>query len=148
MFTIGTLSKRTGVNVETIRYYERIGLIDAPPRTASKRRLFDDATVRRLVFIRHARELGFDVPTIRSLLALQCQPEAPCEDVIRIAKDQIDAVQTRIVRLQILKSELGRIIRRCTGGKMTDCRIIEALSTHERSQATMSRRVANKREVV
>lgn len=148
MFTIGTLSKRTGVNIETIRYYERTGLIDAPPRTASKRRLFDDTAVRRLVFIRHARELGFDVPTIRGLLALQCLPEAPCEDVIRIAKDQLDAVQTRLVRLQVLKAELGRIIRRCTGGKMADCRIIEALSTHTCSKAMPSRHLARKRKVI
>lgn len=131
MFTIGTLSRRTGVNIETIRYYERTGLIDAPPRTASKRRLFDDEAVRRLAFIRHARELGFDVPTIRALLALQSLPEASCDDVTRLAKDQLAAVQIRIARLQVLKAELSRIIRHCAGGKMADCRIIEALTAHE-----------------
>ena len=129
MFTIGTLSRRTGVNIETIRYYERTGLIDAPPRTESKRRLFDEDAVRRLAFIRHARELGFDVPTIRTLLALQTLPEASCEDVTRIAKDQLSAVEARIARLRVLKGELGRIIRHCAGGRMADCRIIEALTT-------------------
>lgn len=79
---------------------------------------------------------------------LQWRPEAPCEDVIRIAKGHIDAVQIRIVRLQVLKSELDRILRRCTGAKMADCRIIEALSTHECFQATPSRRVANSRKVI
>lgn len=128
MFTIGTLSKRTGVNIETIRYYERTGLIDAPPRTASRRRLFDDQAARRLTFIRHARELGFDVATIRALLALQSAPEASCADVARIAKDQRAAVRSRIARLQVLKAELDRIIRRCSGGRMADCRIIEALT--------------------
>lgn len=131
MFTIGTLSKRTGVNIETIRYYERTGLIDAPPRTASQRRLFDDNVVRRLLFIRHARALGFDVPTIRALLTLQCSPEASCDDVTRLAKDQLVAVQTRIARLQVLKAELSRLIRHCAGGKMAECRIIEALTAHE-----------------
>lgn len=139
MFTIGTLSKRTGVNIETIRYYERTRLIDAPPRTASKRRLFDDNAVRRLSFIRHARELGFDVPTIRALLALQSSPEAACNDVTRLAKDQLVAVQTRIARLQVLKAELSRIIRHCAGGKMADCRIIESLTAHELGSRRSSR---------
>lgn len=129
MFTIGTLSRRTGVNIETIRYYERTGLIDAPPRTASKRRLFDEKAVRHLAFIRHARELGFDVPTIRALLALQTVPDASCEDVTRIAIGQLGAVEARIARLRVLKAELGRIIRHCAGGRMADCRIIEALTT-------------------
>lgn len=129
MFTIGTLSRRTGVNIETIRYYERTGLIDAPPRTEGKRRLFDEAAVRRIAFIRHARELGFDVPTIRTLLSLQTVPEASCEEVTRIAKDQLRAVEARIARLQVLEAELGRIIRHCAGGSMADCMIIDVLAT-------------------
>ena len=128
MFTIGTLSKRTGVNIETIRYYERTGLIDAPPRTPSKRRLFDEHAVHQLAFIRHARELGFDMATVRALLALQSLPDAPCADVTRMAKDQLVAVETRIARLQVLRAELARIIRCCAGGRMADCRIIEALT--------------------
>ena len=140
MFTIGTLSKRTGVNIETIRYYERTGLIDAPPRTASRRRLFDDHAVRRLAFIRHTRELGFDVPTIRALLGLQSSPEAACDDVTRLASAQLHAVQTRIARLQVLKAELSRIIRHCAGGKMADCRIIEALTAHELADRRPSRK--------
>jgi DNA-binding transcriptional MerR regulator len=128
MFTIGILSKRTGVNIETIRYYERTGLIEAPPRTASKRRLFDDHAVRQLLFIRHARDLGFDVPTIRALLALQGMPEASCSDVTRIAADQLAAVESRIARLRVLKAELARIIKCCAGGRMADCRIIDALA--------------------
>jgi len=128
MFTIGTLSKRTGVNIETIRYYERTGLIDAPPRTPSKRRLFDEHAVHQLAFIRHARELGFDMAAVRALLALQSLPDASCADVTRMAKDQLVAVETRIARLQVLRAELARIIRCCAGGRMADCRIIEALT--------------------
>ena len=128
MFTIGTLSKRTGVNIETIRYYERTGLMDAPPRTPSRRRLFDDRAVRQLAFIRHARELGFDVPTVRTLLALQNLPDGSCEDVTRIAQEQLLAVRSRIARLQVLRAELDRVVRYCSGGRMADCRIIEALT--------------------
>jgi DNA-binding transcriptional MerR regulator len=139
MFTIGILSRRTGVNIETIRYYERIGLIDPPQRTASRRRLFDDGEARRLAFIRHARELGFDVPTIRALLALQGLPDASCKDVTRIARDQLHAVESRIARLQVLKAELDRMIKRCAGGRMANCRIIEALTDHGAAAALASR---------
>jgi DNA-binding transcriptional MerR regulator len=128
MFTIGILSRRTSVNIETIRYYERIGIIDHPPRTASGRRLFDDGAARRLAFIRHARELGFDLPTIRALLALQGLPDASCKDVTRMARSQLDAVESRMARLQVLKAELNRMIKRCAGGRMANCRIIETLT--------------------
>lgn len=128
MFTIGILSRRTGVNIETIRYYERIGLISPPLRTASRRRLFGDDEARRLSFIRHARELGFDVPTIRGLLALQCQPDASCREVSRIARRQLAAVDGRIGRLLALKAELTSMIDRCTNGRMANCRIINALT--------------------
>lgn len=138
MFTIGILSKRTGVNIETIRYYERTGLIDAPPRTPSKRRLFDDHAVRQLAFIRHARELGFDVPAVRALLALQTLPDASCEEVTRMARDQLASVRSRIARLQVLKAELERIIRCCAGSRMADCRIIEALTAGMAAKARPS----------
>ena len=127
MFTIGILSRRTGVHIETIRYYERIGLIPPPPRTASRRRLYNDDQARRLAFIRHARELGFDVLSIRVLLALQGTPDASCSDVSAMAKRQLDAVNRRMLRLRMLKAELGRMIKRCEGGRMANCRIIEAL---------------------
>ena len=141
MLTIGTLSRRTGVKVVTIRYYERIGLIDPPPRTASRRRLFGEEEIRRLAFIRHARELGFDVPTIRALLALQGTPDASCRQVSGIAKRQLDAVESRIGRLQVLKAELSQMIRRCADGKVANCRIIEALTEHELpAQPSESRR--------
>lgn len=78
MITIGALSKRTGVNIETIRYYERIKLIPPPPRTDSGRRLYGAEDVRRLTFIRNARDLGFDISAIKTMLALQEEPEASC----------------------------------------------------------------------
>jgi DNA-binding transcriptional MerR regulator len=146
MFTIGTLSKRTGVNIETIRYYERTGLLSPPLRTPSKRRLFDDQAVRRLGFIRHARELGFDVPTVRVLLSLQSSPEASCDEVIDIARAQLSAVRSRVARLLILQAELSRIIKSCRGSKMADCRIVEALTAGMAARTRVSRGGRQKRE--
>jgi DNA-binding transcriptional MerR regulator len=127
MITIGVLSKRTGVNIETIRYYERIRLIPPPPRTDSGRRLYGATDVRRLTFIRHARDLGFDIASIKTMLALQEVPEAPCEQVSRIATDQLEAVESRIRRLLRLRTELTRMIKECDNGKVATCRIIEVL---------------------
>ncbi len=128
MITIGALSQRTGVNIETIRYYERINLTPPPPRTDSGRRLYGAEDVRRLTFIRHARELGFDIASIKRMLGLQDVPEASCEQVSRIAADQLAAVESRIRRLLGLKSELTRMIEECDNGKVATCRIIEVLA--------------------
>ncbi|MCT8999884.1 MerR family transcriptional regulator [Chelativorans intermedius] len=128
MITIGALSKRTGVNIETIRYYERIRLIPPPPRTDSGRRLYGAEDVRRLTFIRHARDLGFDISAIKTMLALQGVPEASCEQVSQIATDQLEAVESRIRRLLGLRTELTRMIKECDNGRVATCRIIEVLS--------------------
>lgn len=128
MITIGALSKHTGVNIETIRYYERIRLIPPPPRTDSGRRLYGAEDIRRLTFIRHARDLGFDIAAIKTMLALQEVPEASCERVSRIATDQLQAVESRIRRLLGLRTELTRMIKECDNGKVANCRIIEVLA--------------------
>jgi DNA-binding transcriptional MerR regulator len=128
MIAIGALSKQTGVNIETIRYYERIGLIPPPPRTDSGRRLYGAEDVRRLTFIRHARDLGFDIAAIKTMLALQEMPQASCEQVSRIASDQLAAVESRIRRLLGLRTELTRMIGECDNGKVANCRIIEVLA--------------------
>lgn len=91
--TIGRLSAETGVKVPTIRFYEKIGLLEEPPRTASDRRLYDGAATRRLAFIRHARQLGFEIDDIRALLALSDEPDQPCTEVNRIAERQLAAVE-------------------------------------------------------
>ncbi|CAM9238391.1 unnamed protein product [Phaeothamnion confervicola] len=128
MITIGALSQCTGVNIETIRYYERISLIPSPPRTDSGRRLYDSDDVRRLAFIRHSRDLGFEIPVIKQMLALQGKPEASCEQVSQIAYNQLAAVETRIRRLLGLRSELTRMIHECNNGNVATCRIIEVLA--------------------
>jgi DNA-binding transcriptional MerR regulator len=128
MITIGALSKRTGVNIETIRYYERIRLIPSAPRTDSGRRLYGAEDIRRLTFIRHARELGFDIAAIKAMLALQDLPEASCEQVSQIATAQLEAVESRIRRLLGLRAELTRMIKECDNGNVASCRIIEVLA--------------------
>lgn len=128
MIPIGELSRCTGVHIETIRYYERSGVLPQAQRSESGRRLYDDADVRRLAFIRHARQLGFELPTIRTLLALQEQPDASCGTVDAIARQQLAVVEDRIAQLTALRGELTRMISSCAGGNVGTCRIIEALT--------------------
>lgn len=126
---IGDLSKETGVNIETIRYYERIGVLPKPARQSNGRRSYGEADAQRLGFIRHARDLGFDLASIRILLALQEQPEASCEDASRIAAEQLETVESRIARLLNLRSELSRMVTECRRGVVAECRVIEALAS-------------------
>ncbi|MFZ5669058.1 MAG: MerR family transcriptional regulator [Pseudomonadota bacterium] len=128
MIAIGALSERTGVNVETIRYYEKVGLMPAAQRTSSGRRVYDEAQTRRLLFIRHARELGFSPAVIRTMISLQESPGTSCERVSKLAKDQRDAVDQRIASLTRLRKELTSMIRSCEGNTVQHCRIIEALA--------------------
>lgn len=126
---IGDLSRRAGVNIETIRYYERIGVLPKPARQANGRRIYGPADAERLGFIRHARYLGFDLPSIRVLLALQEQPEVSCDDASRIAQGQLEVVENRIARLVKLRDELARMVSECSRGRVSECHVIEALAT-------------------
>jgi DNA-binding transcriptional MerR regulator len=125
---IGELSRAAGVNIETIRYYERIGVLPRPVRGENGRRTYVERDARRLGFVRHARDLGFDLDDVRMLLGLQDQPEASCEDVSRIAEAQLAAVKSRIARLLSLSTELTRMVGDCKKGIVAECRIIEALN--------------------
>src|SRR3546814_5155755 len=125
---IGTLGKLTGVNVETIRYYERIGLLPRPARTSGNRRTYGDADVRRLIFVRKARELGFPIETVRALLELADQPNRPCDEVDALVVRQMGEVERKIADLERLRDELDRLARQCQGGRVSECRIIESLS--------------------
>lgn len=127
---IGELARTTGANIETIRYYERIGLLPEPHRTAANYRSYGDAHRARLVFIRHSRELGFTIEEIRSLLDLSDHPERDCADADRIATGHLDQVEAKIAQLEMLRGELSRIVGRCRGGLAGDCRVIEALGNH------------------
>ena len=132
-FPIGRAAEQSGVKVPTIRYYEEIGLLPAPPRTDSNRRLYGDSELKRLAFIRHARELGFDVDAIRTLLSLQDNPQQPCAAADAIARDRLLEVRARISRLRALERELERMADNCADGHVGECRVIEILAdaTHE-----------------
>lgn len=130
--SIGELSRRTGVKITTIRYYESAGLLLEPPRTAAGRRVYGEEHLRRLNFIRHARELGFEVDHIRELLALTDQPEKSCARVDAIARQHLNEVEDKIARLSLLRSELTRMVNACRRGRVADCRIIDSLADHTR----------------
>jgi len=109
MFSIGALSKQTGVKVPTIRYYEQIGLIDPADRTQGNQRRYNDEALQRLGFIKHARELGFSIETITALIDLNNHPDRSCAEATRIAHEQLTDVRERIASLVRLESELVRI---------------------------------------
>lgn len=126
--TIGKLAKRAGVGVETIRFYERKGLIPEPPRRSSGYREYDEDTVVRVRFIRHAKELGFTLKEIDSLLSLRVDPDAPCEDVNRRIEAKIDDIAEKIQMLERMKTTLVRLGAQCQGqGHVSECPILESL---------------------
>jgi DNA-binding transcriptional MerR regulator len=127
---IGALSAQSGVKVPTIRFYEQIGLIPAPPRGENNRRSYGPEDARRLVFIRHARELGFEIEDIRALLALSSEPQASCASVDGIARQHLATIERRIAHLNALKRELEQMIEACCHAQVRQCRVIEVLSDH------------------
>jgi Cu(I)-responsive transcriptional regulator len=128
---IGTLAERTGVKVETIRYYEQVGLLPPPERSEGNQRRYGRRHVERLAFIKHARDLGFAVDAIRTLLRLSDNPAMACDDAHAIAVAHLDEVRHKIARLRSLEKELERIAATCSGGVAAcDCAIIEALADH------------------
>ncbi len=128
--SIGAMSKATDVKVTTIRFYEQIGLLPEPARAPNDRRIYDGRTLERLAFIKHARQLGFSVEAIRTLLDLSDNPDKPCEQANRLAAEQLAAVDSKIARLQALRSELHRVVAAACDGRASECRVIEVLSDH------------------
>jgi DNA-binding transcriptional MerR regulator len=134
-FTIGRLADATATKVQTIRYYETIGLLTPFTRTEGGHRLYDTQDRKRLTFIRHARELGFSIEAIRELLSLSDNPDTSCERADNIASRQLEEVEQRLKRLKALKKELKRMVAECGHGRVCDCRVIEVLSNHRLCQA-------------
>lgn len=128
--SIGAVSRETGIKVPTIRYYEDIGLLPAPDRTESNRRTYDAQSIQRLRFIRHARDLGFDVDAIRQLLDLSDQPDRACTVVDGIARSHLADIDDKIARLQALRIEVKRMVDECEHGRVAQCRVIEVLGDH------------------
>ena len=127
MHSIGELAKLTGVNLETIRYFERIGLLKPPQRTEAGHRLFAPEHVERLLFIRHARDMGFSQDDVRTLLKLSDGELTSCGEVKDIAAAHLDSIRQRIEKLQRLESLLASTVAKCSGGKVPTCPVIEAL---------------------
>lgn len=132
MYSIGQLSRRTGVKVPTIRYYEQTGLMPLADRTSGNQRRYDADGLERLSFIRHARGLGFPIEAISALIELQTHPDRSCQAAGDLAQAQLDDVRNRIARLQALESELDRIVAGCDGkGAAGDCHVMTALADHD-----------------
>lgn len=127
---IGKLAVIASTKVQTIRYYEEIGLIRPFTRTEGGHRLYGPEDVRRLKFIRHARELGFGIEEIRELLHLSDNPETSCSAADTITRSHLEQVDIRITKLKALKKELMRMIGECGHGRVSHCRVIEVLSDH------------------
>jgi MerR family mercuric resistance operon transcriptional regulator len=130
--TIGQFAAAAGVNLETVRYYERIKLMPPPARTASGYRAYEPAHIRRLAFIRRARELGFSIEQIRALLALAEPSRASCADVREIARTHLDEVRAKLADLARLEGILAETISCCSGDPAPPCPVLNMLATSGR----------------
>ena len=127
--TIGQLGRATDTKIETIRYYEKIGLLPAPRRTTGNYRSYEAEHLRRLGFIRHARELGFSIEDVRGLLKLAAHAERPCEEVDQFVARHLETTERKIAALTRLRRELRDTLNSCRGGRIAECRVIQALSS-------------------
>ncbi|MGA3309607.1 MAG: helix-turn-helix domain-containing protein [Xanthobacteraceae bacterium] len=125
--TIGDLAKATNTKVETVRYYERIGLMPAPKRSASNYRTYDAGHVERLGFIRRSRALGFNLDQVRELLSLADDRSRPCEAIDEIARVHLAEIDRKLTDLKALRHELDALLRQCRHGVIAECQIIKAL---------------------
>jgi len=125
---IGELANATATNVETVRYYEKIGLLAPPARSASNYRSYGNGHLARLSFIRRARDLGFTLEAVRELLTLSDNTDQSCEAVDQIASAHLAEVERKIADLSALRGELTRVLGSCRHGTIADCKIIESLA--------------------
>ncbi len=130
--SIGSLSERTGVNIETIRYYERIGLLPAPPRSEGRWRLYEESHSQRLVFIRRSRELGFSLNEVRELLGLTTGRKLTCRAVKALAERHVVDIRRKVKDLKRLERTLTDLAARCHGSEVPDCPILEVLGDRGR----------------
>ena len=134
LLTIGVLSKQSGVSVETIRYYERIGLLPKPPRSMGGHRLYTSEHARRLLFIRRARALGFSLADVRALLGLSGSRDVTCAKVKKITEEHIANIRQKAKELRRLERVLTSMVAHCSGAEVEDCQIIDALARNSRGQ--------------
>jgi len=126
-FTIGRLSSATGVKIETIRYYEKIGIMPNPPRSSGKQRIYSPTHLARLNFIKRSRDLGFGLDAVRSMLGLNDETPS-CRDVHALTTEHLAEVRQKIADLKRLERTLSEITKECARGDTPDCPIIDALS--------------------
>ncbi|WP_397505807.1 helix-turn-helix domain-containing protein [Qipengyuania sp. R86523] len=124
---IGELAKATGTKAETIRYYEREGILPVADRTDSNYRDYSQNHLAALTFVRRARGLGFSMAQVRELLALSDHDEKPCEDVDQLVRQQLSDVDSKIADLTTLREELAQLSRSCQSDRIGECRIVESL---------------------
>lgn len=129
---IGDVAERAGVNLQTIRYYEREGLLPEPPRLASGYRVFPESAVRRVRFIKRAQELGFSLAEISELLAIQLDPTKECSDVQRLARSKVLDIEEKIRTLKSMRRVLTSLAEACPGcGPSSECPILESIDSRE-----------------
>jgi len=121
------LARATGCNLETIRYYEKIGVMPAPPRSANGYRVYDGRHVSRLGFIMRARDLGFKLEEVRSLLSLVDQGAQTCAEVQQMAQEHLGNVRSKISDLQRIETVLSETVAKCSGADVPECAVIDAL---------------------
>ena len=139
--TTAELAKQGGVNLETIRYYERRGLLAKPPRTPAGYRTFDADAVRRLWFIKHAQALGFSLKEVKELLALRVRPGVSCADVCRRAEAKIANLDEKLRALRAMRKTLVRLVAACAGrGPVSACAILESLDEDDAPRSHTERR--------
>jgi Hg(II)-responsive transcriptional regulator len=131
MLSTGQLARRAGVGVETVRFYEREGLLAEPGRKASGYRQYEEESVTRLRFIRRAKELGFTLKDIKELLSLRHGPGAPCASVRAKAEAKIEAIELKIRTLRRMKQALARLTAACGERGGAECPILETLDGHD-----------------
>lgn len=129
-YSIGELAAETGVKIPTIRYYEGIGLLPAPPRSAGNQRRYDAGALARLKFIAHARAMGFPMPSLKAMLRIAGHADAPCDDIDALVRGRLDEVDDRIRRLTALRGELSAMLNTHRHGTVAECRVLEVLSDH------------------
>ena len=125
---IGGLAKATGTKINTIRFYEEIGIMPEAARTAAGQRTYADQDIERLAFIRKARKMGFSIDEARSLLQLKDAPNENCDRAGEIAARHLQGVEERLASLKALREELRRVTVSCKGGDVSSCKIIKSLS--------------------
>lgn len=134
-FTRGELSRRTGVNAETIRYFERIGMLPAPPRTEGGHRIYDERHVRTLGFVRSARSLGFAPEEVRTILDFGGPGKASCAEVRDIAERHLEQVRAKIADLAEIERLLTVTVERCSGRSVPECAVIDMIENPEAAQS-------------